>query len=91
MVQATKTRPTPARAEPSKKKPSSLHTRLVKGSCSAVRAIAFSRRTCSSVMASDSSRPRMRTRTLLSSLPGRASRVPPLEQERRPSPSAAAQ
>ena len=68
MVQATNKRPSPAKAEPSRKNPSSAQTRLVKGSCSTVRAIAFTRSACSSVMAKESSRPRMRTRTLLSSV-----------------------
>jgi hypothetical protein len=68
MVHVTKNNPAPASAEPNRKKPNSAHTRLVKGSCRIVRAMAFMRRVWSSVMASDNSRPRMRTRTLLSSL-----------------------
>ena len=67
MVDATKKSPTPASAELRRKNASSLHTRMVKGSWNTVRASALTRVACSSVMASDSSRPRILTRTLLSS------------------------
>jgi len=68
MVKATKASPAPARPEPSRKKANSFHGRAVKGSCSTVFASAFTRSFCSSVMAMESSRPPIRTRTLLSSL-----------------------
>ena len=68
MVADTNSSPTPASAELSRKKASSLHTRFVKGSCRIRAAIALARWACSSVRASDSSRPRIRTLTLLSSL-----------------------
>ena len=65
---ATMDKPTAARAELRRKKASSLHTRMVKGSCTMRCASTLIRSACSSVMASESSRPRMRTRTLLSSV-----------------------
>ena len=67
MVTDTKNSPTPANAELRRKKASSLHTRFVKGSCRIRRARTLARSACSSLRASDISRPPMRTLTLLSS------------------------
>ena len=67
MVENTNRSPAPASAELTRKKASSLHTRLVKGSCRIRRVSALARSACSSVSASDISRPRMRTLTPLSS------------------------
>ena len=67
MVENTNSSPTPASAELSRKKASSLQTRFVKGSCRIRRARTLARSACSSLTASDISRPRTRTLTPLSS------------------------
>ena len=67
MVMPTKARPMPARPPETMKKPSSDQGRFVKGSRTMRRAVAFKRAACSSVMASDSSFPRGRTGTPVSS------------------------
>ncbi len=67
MVNETKARPAPARAALRRKKASSDHTLFVNGSCRTERASSRALSACCSVRANDSSRPRIRTRTLLSS------------------------